>query len=204
MITPIVMEELVEEASLKIARVVANHEKRIHLDIGDGMFSDLLSVTPSDLIGEDFEDLEIDVHLLTDDPTEWIEEAMLLAPKRIIGQIERMGSQELFVKEVAGYGENGSVSGGLALKITTPIESLDKRALEHCSVVLLLAVTAGTSGSEFDRRVLDKIKELRKIYTGSILVDGGVNQETGKLAQEAGATELSANSYYWRELANEK
>jgi len=200
MITPIVMEEVVVKAHEKIARVVANGEKRIHLDIGDGLFSELLSVTPNDLAGEEYGELEIDIHLLVDDPTEWIQDSMMLKPKRIIGQIERMGSQELFVKEVAGYGENGSVSGGLALKITTPIESLETRALEHCSVVLLLAVPAGHSGAEFDMRVLDKIKELRKIYTGSILVDGGVNEETSKLAIEAGATELGANSYYWREL----
>ena len=121
---------------------------------------------------------------------------LLLVMKRIIGQVERMGSQELFLKTIEGY-EQKTV-GGLALKVETPIEALDTDSLQLAKVVLLLSVPAGTSGSEFDKRVIEKIKELRAIYKGAILIDGGINKETEKLVIEAGATEVGANSNYWK------
>ncbi|MFZ2199597.1 MAG: hypothetical protein WAV40_02325, partial [Microgenomates group bacterium] len=89
-------------------------------------------------------------------------------------------------------------AGGLALKIETPIEEIEESVLGESQTILLLAIPAGTTGSPFDRRVIEKIKELRKMYKGSILIDGAMNPENYKLVIEAGATEAGANSSYWR------
>ncbi len=147
----------------------------------------------------------MDMHLLVDDPTEWIEECAALKPARLIGQIERMGSQVHFLEAVGGYG----VNGGLALKIETPIEEIEPEALKMSAVVLLLAIPPGTTGAAFDERVITKIKELRMVYQGKILIDGGINKETFKRVLEAGADEAGANSAWWRgdfnlELKNQK
>ena len=193
MITPIIMESEMGEVVRKFERLEG--VSRVHFDIGDGLFSDLLSISPADLQALDLTDKQVDIHLLVDDPTEWIEESVALHPARLIGQIEHMGSQVAFLNTVAGY--EGGV-GGLALEVHTPIEELDKEALLLSGVVLLLAVPAGTSGSVFDQHVIKKITELRKIYTGSILVDGGVTPTTYKQVIAAGATEVGANSSWWR------
>lgn len=196
MLTPIIMESDPLEVGSKLAIVRLNEESRIHFDIGDGLFSDWLGVSPADLQGQDLTGLEIDMHLLVDDPTEWVEECVALSPRRIIGQIERMGSQVDFLQMIESY--NQGIGGGLALSITTPIESLEKEALARAGSILLLAVPAGTSGSTFDLRVVDKITELRKKYEGVIIVDGGINKQTSQLVLQAGASEVAANSAYWR------
>ena len=196
MITPIIMESEIGEVENKLKILHDQSVNQVHFDIGDGLFCDLLTVAPADLQQFEKEKIEIDMHLLVDDPTEWIEESSALAPKRIIGQIERMGSQKLFLESVAGYG----IKGGLALKIDTPIEEIEKDILGTCDTILLLAIPPGTTGMPFDHHVLDKIQELRKIYTGKILIDGGINPTTYKQVLEVGASEAGANSWYWAHL----
>jgi len=199
MITPIIMEGDTDEVGSKLKILHNQSVKQVHFDIGDGLYSDLLTVSPADLQQFTLDNIEMDIHLLVDDPTEWIEESSALKPARIIGQIERMGSQKLFLESVDGYG----IKGGLAIKIETPIEEIEKDVLGPCDTILLLAIPVGTTGSLFDIRVIEKIKELRKMYTGKILIDGGINLKTYKQVLEAGASEAGANSAYWRGDFNE-
>lgn len=196
MITPIIMESDLDVVREKIDLLRSTGESRVHIDIGDGLFSDLLSISPADLQEINFGEISLDMHLLVDDPTEYIEECVALKPKRLIAQIERMGSQVRYLETVKDYGTN--VLGGLALKIETPIEAIEREALSLAGAIILLEIPPGTSGSKFDMRVLPKIKELRKIYSGQIIVDGGINPETYKLATQAGADEAGTNSSYWR------
>lgn len=194
MITPIIMESDLKVVAAKLLALRERHTNNVHIDIGDGLFSDLLTIAPADLQELDISNVRMDIHLLVDDPTEWIEECVALNPVRLIGQIERMGSQALFLKEVESY----RFQGGLALEIDTPIEEIETESLAMASVILLLAVPAGTSGSSFDGRVIQKIIDLKKIYSGSILIDGAINKDTYKKIIDAGATEAGANSSYWK------
>lgn len=193
MITPIIMEGALEEVKRKLMVLREKNEQRVHIDIGDGLFSDLLTIAPADLQEIDLSGMTMDMHLMVDDPTEWIEESVALKPARLIAQIERMGSQKVFLETVESYG----CEGGLALAIDTPIEEIEKECLAKCKTILLLAIPTGTTGSPFDERVLPKITELRKIYAGSILIDGGIGKETYEKIMAAGATEAGANSKYW-------
>lgn len=194
MITPIIMESDLKVVAAKLLALKERKIDRVHFDIGDGLFSEMISISPADLQEVDTANLKMDMHLLVDDPLEWIEECVALNPRRVIGQIERMGSQVLFLETVESY----RFKGGLALSISTPIEEIEDEALKKASVILLLSVPAGTSGSKFDESVIPKIKELRKIYKGSILIDGGINKTTYQQVMGAGATEVGENSSYWK------
>lgn len=194
MITPIIMESDIEEVARKLSILREQKIGRVHIDIGDGLFSDLLSIAPADLQQFELTNFKMDMHLLVDDPTEWIEESVALKPQRLIAQIEHMGSQFAYLENVAGYG----VEGGLALEIDTPIEELELECLEKVKTILLLVVPAGTSGSTFDERIISKIKALRDKYKGKILIDGAMNPETYRRVIAAGATEAGANSAWWR------
>ena len=193
MITPTIMESDIQEVGRKLASLEEQKAKRVHIDIADGLFCDLLTIAPSDLQAFDLSKIKLDIHLLVDDPAEWIEESVALVPSRLIGQIERMGSQISYLEQVEGY----KVEGGLALRIETPVEEIEQEALIKCKTILFLAIPPGTTGSPFDERVINKIKELRKVYDGKILIDGGINEETYKKVIEAGASEAGANSAWW-------
>lgn len=194
MITPIIMESDLSVVASKMLALKERKVDKVHIDIGDGLFSEMISISPADLQEVDTANMKMDIHLLVDDPLEWVEECIALNPVRLIGQIERMGSQLLFLETIESY----KCRGGLGISISTPIEEIEEEALEKTSVILLLAVPNGTSGSQFDISVLDKIRELRKRYKGSILVDGGIDKKTYQLSISAGATEVAANSSYWK------
>lgn len=198
-LTPIIMESDERKVGEKLVQLKEQKQKRVHIDIVDGLFTDLITITPADLQQFDLSSFEVDFHLLVDDPTEWIEESVALKPQRLIAQIEKMGSQIAYLEAVEGYG----VKGGLALELTTPVEELEKQALNKAKVVLLLAIPAGTSGNPFSEAVIPKIKELRKNYDGDILIDGGINPSTYKKIIESGATEAGANSSWWKGVFNE-
>lgn len=175
-------------------RLVQGLAQRFHVDILDGQFADNLTVSPADLHSVDFGDLQVDLHLMVDDPVAWIEGCVALSPARLIAHIERMGSQRAYVDRLTAYGHVGV---GLGVDLFTPIASLEKSVLPDVKLVLLMAVPAGYSGQLFDERVLPKIGELREIYAGRILVDGGITVETARRVAEAGAHEVAVNSYLW-------
>src|SRR5690606_11795580 len=97
----------------------------IQVDIIDGYFVDNITVTPADLIDLDFGDLEIDFHLMTQEPLDFVREIIDyqddLPVRSVIGQIEQMSNQELFIDEVRRYDWNV----GLSLNLNTPISEID-------------------------------------------------------------------------------
>jgi len=197
MIVPIINEQEREKAVAKIARA-RDVATRVQIDIEDGMFVDRFTIFPSDLVDVEWGGLSPEYHLMVDDPTEWIEECVSSKAVKIIGQVERMGNQELFVSDVSTHG----VMAGLGLELLTPLSALSKKVLDKVDTILLLSIPTGPSGSEIDERIYAKIRELRNIYAGTIFVDGGVNPETYRRVREAGADEAGSSSYLWQgELA---
>jgi len=61
--------------------------------------------------------------------------------------------------------------------------------------ILIMSVNPGFAGQKFIQDVLDKVKELRKIYNKDIEIDGGINYETARLSIEAGVNVLVAGSF---------
>ena len=70
-------------------------------------------------------------------------------------------------------------------------------------MVLVMSVEPGFGGQSFMEAMLDKVRLLRKEidakgYATRIQIDGGINEETGKLAVEAGCDVLVAGSYVFK------
>ena len=70
-----------------------------------------------------------------------------------------------------------------------------------------MSVYPGKSGQVFINETLDKIKELKDYIVNNnfktlISVDGGINDETGKLCKEAGADILVSASYIHNDIKN--
>lgn len=195
-IIPAILTNNPQELEEKI-REVEGLVSRVQIDIIDGVFADNKTISLESLANLDTA-LLLDVHLMTKDPSLWVEKSVRAMADRVIGQIELMENQEDFVYKV----QEAARPVGLAIDLETPVASLDPLLLNNLDVILVMAVKAGFSGQEFDTRVVDKIKELAEIREKDLLkfricVDGGVNAENIKSIEEAGADEVAvAHSLY--------
>jgi ribulose-phosphate 3-epimerase len=177
----------VEEKLIRAEGIV----KRVQIDIIDGQFAGNKTIDPSVLEGIDT-DLNIDFHLMTKEPIDWVERCARAGADRIIGQIEKMSSQVDFLGKVQEVG----LSVGLGLDLETPVSDLDPTILTNLDVVLVMAVKAGWGGQRFDPRVLDKIIQLDKIRSRDttpfrICVDGGETLDVIDETHYAGADEVA-------------
>lgn len=164
---------------------------RVQIDINDGSFLGVKTIEP--LLLFDIEtDLNIDFHLMTKEPTTWVEDCVRGQADRIIGQIEKMNDQISFVGKVAEVG----AKVGLAVDIETPLDQLDESIMTSLDVILLMSYPAGHGGQKFDERVLEKIKSLKEMREVDakpfkICVDGGIDLDNIKRIKMAGADEAA-------------
>ncbi len=176
--------------------------RTVQVDIIDGYFAENVTVAPSDLVGMDFGDMEIDFHIQTQEPIDFVREIVdnldELPVRCVIGQIEQMSSQELFVGEVRRYGWNA----GLSLNLFTPISAVQADQWDRINCIQLMGVEAGFQGQELHESVFKKITELREFLQKKdlnleIIIDGGVNQETIVKLQKYGVTSVGVGSALW-------
>jgi len=114
-----------------------------------------------------------DVHLMVEKPEEWVSRCAMGGVDRVFGQVEKMEDVAAFVGDVQAEG----MAVGLAYDIDTPLDGL-KEVINNLDAVLLLAVKAGKQGQEFDEKVLEKIKKVRKLSKKvTLVIDGGLNEE---------------------------
>lgn len=164
---------------------------RVQIDIVDGQFAKNETIDPSALEKIDT-NLKLDFHLMTKNPTAWVERCIRGMADRIFGQIEMMDDQVEFVGKVQEVG----AKIGLAIDIDTPVSDLDSTILNNLDAVLLMSYPAGIGGQPFDPKVLDKIKRLDAIRVHDkklfkICVDGGITEKTIRQVRRAGADEVA-------------
>lgn len=164
---------------------------RVSVDIIDGKFADNKTIDPS-VFAEIETTLKIDYHLMVYEPVNWVERCVRGGADRIIGHIEQMSDQVEFVGKVVGAG----LYVGLGLDLDTAIAKIDPTILTNLDVVLVMSVEAGFGGQEFNKKAINKIKELDEIRVHDnspyrIQDDGGVTLESIYNVHRIGADEVS-------------
>lgn len=176
----------------------------IHVDVLDGQFADNTTLSPLDLTVLDFENLNIDFHVMTEEPMDIVFECEAvreyLPIRQIIGQVERMSNQADFLHEVKRNGWKA----GLALDIFTPLEEIDSESWKEIETLLLMGIEAGQQEQMFNPTVLDKIKEARRNHPSAsfkVLVDGGIKLNNVTRVLSAGADDVAVGSALWTNKA---
>lgn len=167
----------------------------IHVDVMDGHFVPNITIGP--LIVEAIRpitDLPLDVHLMIENPDQYIEAFAKAGADYITVHVEACRHLHRTIHLIKSFG----IKAGVVLNPATPVDSI-KHIIEDVDMVLLMSVNPGFGGQKFINGVLPKIREVKEMarVTGTeveIEVDGGVNPETAKLCIEAGATVLVAGS----------
>ncbi|WP_064200619.1 ribulose-phosphate 3-epimerase [Brevibacillus brevis] len=168
----------------------------IHVDVMDGHFVPNITIGP--LIVEAIRPvtkLPLDVHLMIEEPD------------RYIPQFAKSGADWITVHQEACrhlhrtlylIKEEG-VKAGVVLNPATPISTIEP-VLADLDMVLLMTVNPGFGGQKFIHSVVPKVAQLRQMLNErglghvEIEIDGGVNAQTARLCEEAGATVLVAGS----------
>lgn len=175
----------------------------IHIDIMDGKFVSNKTWTTSEVKKfTSYSTLPLEVHLMVNNPSKYIEDYALMNTSIIIFHYEAVKDINEMINKVKLYG----LKVGIAINPETNINVLIPY-LNMIDEVLIMSVHPGKSGQSFIEESLEKISTLKNIilesnYKTIISVDGGINNETGLLCKDAGADELVSASYIHKDIIN--
>lgn len=168
---------------------------RIHVEVGDGVFSPEITVgAPVVKSLRKVTSAIIEVHLMTVDPERKIESFAKAGADIIIFHLEATHQAEGVLQQI----KNAGSKAGVAINPATPIVMLEE-LLPIADVVMVMTANPGSAGQSLIKSTLKKIKRLREIiraenYDCQIEADGGINIETAASVREAGANILVAGS----------
>lgn len=170
----------------------------IHYDVMDGHFVPNISFGYSILKDvSNITDMYLDVHLMISEPSKYIDNFINSNASLIVFHYEAVAGDE--IDDLIDYIKSHSIDVGIAIKPDTAVEVLIP-FLDKLDLVLVMSVEPGFGGQKFNPIALDKITKLKELkqnndYKYLIEVDGGINETTAKLCQQAGVDVLVAGSY---------
>ncbi len=154
----------------------------LHIDIMDGKFVEHKNYDYDDicLFTKD-NHLPMDVHLMCDNPLEYINDFIKLKPDNITFHIEAEKSP----LKLIDYLHENDIKAGLAINPDTDIKEIIPY-LDKIDRVLIMSVVPGKGGQKFIMEMANRINELCKLKGNfAIEVDGGINDETIEYVQNA-------------------
>ena len=118
--------------------------------------------------------MPIDVHLMTNNPDQFLNVFARVGVTRVIPHIEATGHPHRLIMQIMELG----MEAGIAMNPATRIDSIEY-LLPEIDVVTLMAINPGIIGHKFIPSMMDKISNMRtwldsKKYEGQLEVDGGV------------------------------
>ena len=151
----------------------------IHVDIMDGKFVENKTMPFREMKHiSDYTSKRLDVHLMVEDPSNYIPLYAELNTEYIVFHVEVEEDIERNLKMIKDY----SIKCGLSICPDTKVSSLIPY-LPYLDQILVMSVVPGKGGQSFIPETVRKIKEVRKLiesYNLDIVVnvDGGINNIT--------------------------
>lgn len=179
--------------SQEIKQVSRAGADMLHIDVMDGHFVPNITIGP--VVLKDISrvsKLDLDVHLMIEDPMKFVEAFVDAGSTMITVHIEAMRLVD--IKALGRKLRSRRVRFGISLNPATALAKITP-LFSWLDFVLVMSVNPGFSGQSFRKEVLPKIKALRAIWSKDIAVDGGINDQTAALVVNAGANVLVAGSY---------
>jgi ribulose-phosphate 3-epimerase len=168
---------------------------RIHIDIMDGHFVPNLSMgAPIVESLRRVTRLPLETHLMILDPDSFFEEFVAAGSDSFVVHWEGNNNLHRTIHRIKELGKRA----GVAINPATPASVLEE-ILPDLDQVLVMTVNPGFGHQHFIHSTLHKIQRVRQMIermklSCEVEVDGGVDEETGSLAAEAGADVLVAGS----------
>ena len=173
----------------------------IHIDVMDGHFVPNITIgAPVVKALKKVCDIPFDVHLMISNPIDFVEDFASAGADIICFHTECSSDIGSTIDKILSLGKEAALAVKPGTEIDAVIPYLDK-----LSMVLVMTVEPGFGGQSFMKEVMPKIEKIREINKEiDIEVDGGINEETIKIAAKAGANVFVAGSYVFRsEIPND-
>ena len=186
----------------EISKVMNGGSDRLHIDIMDGHFVDNLAIGIPEIIciRKKYPDLYLDCHLMVTEPDKWINLLINIGVNSITYHIETVLSKESNLNIINKI-KNENIRVGIAIKPETnlSVDDILMDLIPELNLVLIMTVNPGFGGQKFMVETLSKVSLIREKYKDTeIQVDGGLNNDTAKLAIEAGANNIVSGSFIFR------
>jgi len=168
----------------------------LHIDVMDGNFVPNISFGFPVLKNvRQHTDKTLDVHLMISNPDLYIDEFVESGADIITVHFEACTHLHRTIQHIKSKG----VKAGVALNPHTPVAVLEDIICD-LDLVLIMSVNPGYGGQKFISSSVGKVQKLKSLIDSSnssalIEIDGGVNLETGKQLEKAGADALVAGSF---------
>ncbi|MFP4456192.1 MAG: ribulose-phosphate 3-epimerase [Clostridia bacterium] len=174
---------------------VENSADALHLDVMDGVFVPNISFgLPIVKAIRKVTDLPLDVHLMIENPGNYIEDFAKIGSDYITVHAEACRHLNRTINKIKELG----CKAGVSLNPHTD-EAVLKYLIKDIDLVLVMSVNPGFGGQSFIKEMLNKIKNIKKMIEKEneeviIAVDGGINQHNISEVYKAGATFIIAGS----------
>ncbi len=168
---------------------------RIQVDVMDGRFVPNITFGAIAIRAlRPLTKLVLEAHLMVTPPEDFIESFAAAGADTIIVHQEATPHLHRVLEHIASLGKKPAV----ALNPSTPASTLSE-VLEMVKMVLVMTVNPGFGGQKFIHATLPKIRQVRNALQErglecEVEVDGGINEETIRLAAKAGADVMVAGS----------
>lgn len=167
----------------------------IHIDVMDGHFVPNITIGPLVVAAvRKITDLPLDVHLMIENPDQYIEEFAAAGSDWITVHVEACVHLNRTINKIKELGKKA----GAVLNPATPLVTVEE-VLPDVDLIMLMSVNPGFGGQSFIGSTIDKIRRLRRMIeekglTAGIEVDGGVSPKTMADVAGAGANIFVAGS----------
>jgi len=161
--------------------------KELHIDIVDGKFAKNKTFQFPFKLNPNF---QYNVHLMIKNPEKWIKNNRNIF-SLIIPHFEEIKNKTKYIQEL----RQKKKKVALAILPETTVSKLSPY-LKKIDYLLILTVHPGFYGSKFLKSELNKIRLIKKInHKIKIMVDGGMNPKTIKMAHQKGGDLFISGSY---------
>ncbi len=173
----------------------------VHIDVMDGLFVPNISIgIPVVAAIRRITDLPLDVHLMIDRPVRYVERFCQAGADILTVHVEADTEENTLeaLRKIKACG----VHPAICVKPKTPAEAV-LPFIDLCSLILVMTVEPGFGGQSFMADMMPKVAQIRRYIdernpSCELEVDGGVNEQTGRVCKDAGANVLVAGSAYFK------